>query len=388
MKTTNNYIEILKKIPLFETLNLSSLKKIQKLLRIRNFKKGKTIIREGEIGNSLFIILDGEVKVVKGRGKESVASLGIFDFFGEMSILENKPRSASVIAKKETVLLQLNRTDFEKLVSTHTRMSFEIMKTLSSRIRETDTKLIEDLKAKNKELKKTYNNLKNMQEELIKAERLSTIGKVTRGIIHDLKNPLSIIKGYIEYIKNSEEVTTSIKKVASTMISEINIVFNMIQKILEFSKGKYELEKMPVDIDKFMKETANTFQVKLQKRKIKLKYRLKACSKCEIDPQKMRRVFLNIISNANDAMENGGQLTISTSIKNKRIHIEFKDTGIGIDKKELKNIFEPFYTKGKKKGVGLGIAIAKKFVEEHKGSINVRSKKGSGTVVTVQIPIV
>ncbi|TET19218.1 MAG: cyclic nucleotide-binding domain-containing protein, partial [Candidatus Cloacimonadota bacterium] len=147
-------MQLFSNIPLFETLDAASLKEIQKLLKKEHYKKGKRIINEGELGDSLFIILEGEVEVVKGKGKNSkrVASLQAFDFFGEMSLLENKPRSASIIAKKDSLLLKLSKTNFEKLVNKFPIISFRIMKTLSARIRETDRRLIDDLKKKNKEL--------------------------------------------------------------------------------------------------------------------------------------------------------------------------------------------------------------------------------------------
>ena len=100
----------------------------------------------------------------------------------------------------------------------------------------------------------------------------------------------------------------------------------------------------------------------------------------------MRRVFINIISNASDAMQDGGSLTIESAKKDKTVRVAFTDTGIGIDSKTLKEIFEPFVSKGQKKGIGLGMSIAKRFVEDHGGSIEVKSKVGKGTTVSIKIP--
>ncbi|TES90422.1 MAG: cyclic nucleotide-binding domain-containing protein [Candidatus Cloacimonadota bacterium] len=380
-------IGLLKNIPLFATLDSPSLKKIRRVLKKETYKKGQTIIKEGEMGDSLFIIIEGEVEVLKGKAKEKVTSLRPYDFFGEMSILENKPRSASILVKKDSTLLRLYKSDFERLVNKYPNISFEIMKTLSSRIRETDLRLIKNLKKKNKELRKAYSDLKNLQKELLKTERLSTIGKVAGGIIHDLKNPLSVVKCYAEYIKNSKGVTAFLNNAASTILYEIDIILKMTREILEFSKGEYKLEKISVNVDKFVREVLLISNEELEKKNIKLHLHLNTDCKCEIDPQKMRRVFFNIISNASDAMKDGGELKISTSKNKKHVNIEFTDTGIGIDKETLKNIFEPFYSKGKKKGIGLGMSIAKRIVEHHKGTIDVKSKKGNGAVVTIHIPI-
>ncbi|OQX56026.1 MAG: hypothetical protein B5M53_03340 [Candidatus Cloacimonas sp. 4484_209] len=386
-KSSNNNIALLKNIPLFETLKYSSLKNLLNLFTKEHFRKGKKIITEDEMGNSLYIILKGEVEVVKGKPNKRVALLKPFDFFGEMSLLENKPRSASVIAKTNTELLKLSKKDFEQMVTKHPKISFEIMKTLSARIRETDLKLIEDLKNKNKELKRAYRDLKKVQKELINAEKLSTIGKIAGGIIHDLKNPLSIVKGFAEYIKQSKDVPKSIITAATTIIREINIILNMTQEVLEFSKGEYKLETIPLNIDKFITETVNVAVNEFQKKNVRLNLKLKA--KCEliIDPQKMRRVFLNIISNAYDAMKEGGTLTISAIKKPKYVQVTFQDTGCGLDKESLKNIYEPFFTKGKRKGTGLGMSIAKRIIEEHKGKISVSSRLGEGTTVVINLPI-
>jgi signal transduction histidine kinase len=380
--------ELLKKVPLFETLDTSSLKKIKKLLTTERFKKGKRIIQEGVMGDSLYIIITGEVDVVKGKGgkSEKVATLEPFDFFGEMSLLENKPRSASIIAKSSATLLRLSKNDFEELVSAHPKISFEIMKTLSARIRETDMKLIADLTKKNIELKKAYRDLKNVQDELIKAERLSTIGRVAGGIIHDLKNHLSVVKGYAEYIKHSKDATEPFVNASSTILHVINIILNMTQEILEYARGEYRLETIPLNVDTLLNEVTRLSEKELEKRDIKLHLKLNAQCECEIDPQKMRRVFVNIISNASDAMQDGGELTVETTPHNGAVRISFTDTGTGIDKETLKEIFEPFVSKGKKKGIGLGMSIAKRFVEDHGGRIEVKSKLGKGTTVSIQLP--
>lgn len=379
---------LLKNIPLFETLDDASLKKIEKLLTRKQFRKGTKIIKEGVMGDSLFIIIEGEVEVVKGRGKkaEMVATLKPFDFFGEMSLLENKPRSASIVAGRQSTLLTLSKDDFEALVSAHPKISFEIMKTLSARIRETDMKLIADLTKKNAELKKAYRDLKNVQDELIRAERLSTIGRVAGGIIHDLKNHLSVVKGYAEYIKHSSDTTEPLLNASSTILHVINIILNMTQEILEYARGEYRLETIPLNIDMLLNEVTRISVNDLENRGIKLHLKLNAQCECEIDPQKMRRVFVNIISNASDAMQDGGELTIQTLQRDGKLHISFTDTGTGIDKETLREIFEPFVSKGKKKGIGLGMSIAKRFVEDHGGHIEVKSKLGKGTTVSIYLP--
>ncbi len=387
MKKTSS---LLKKIPLFETLNASSLKKIEKLLVSEHYKKGDKIINEGVMGDSLYIIIKGEVEVLKGEGEKSerVATLKPFDFFGEMSLLENKPRSASIISAIDSTLLRLSKDDFSALVSAYPKISFEIMKTLSARIRETDMKLIADLTRKNTELKKAYSDLKSVQDELIKAERLSTIGKVAGGIIHDLKNHLSVVKGYAEYIKHSKEATESFQNAASTILHVINIIINMTQEILEYAKGESRLETIPLNINTLINEVTRLSEKQLEKRNITLTLNLQASCECEIDPQKMRRVFVNIISNASDAMQDGGKLMIKTEQKERQVNISFADTGTGIDQETLEEIFEPFVSKGKKKGIGLGMSIAKRFVEDHGGSIEVKSTVGKGTTVSIRLPVI
>lgn len=381
---------ILKNIPLFVTLDDRSLKKIEKRLVKEQFKKGKRIIEEGVMGDSLYIIIKGKVDVIKGKGKkaEKVATLKPFDFFGEMSLLENKPRSASIIAASSTTLIRLSKEEFEELVVAYPKISFEIMKTLSARIRETDMKLIADLTKKNAELKRAYRDLKSVQDELIKAERLSTIGRVAGGIIHDLKNHLSVVKGYAEYIKHSKDATEPFVNASSTILHVINIILNMTQEILEYARGEYRLETIPLNVDTLLNEVTRMSVKELESRHIKLHLKLNAQCECDIDPQKMRRVFVNIISNASDAMQDGGELTITTGPKDGTVNICFIDTGIGIDKETLKEIFEPFVSKGKKKGIGLGMSIAKRFVEDHGGRIEVKSKVGKGTTVSIHLPSV
>ena len=170
------------------------------------------------------------------------------------------------------------------------------------------------------------------------------------------------------------------------MLHVINIILNMTQEILEYARGEYRLETMPINVDTLLNEVTRLSLKELENRDIKLHLKLNAQCECEIDPQKMRRVFVNIISNASDAMQDGGELTISTLNKNKSVNISFTDTGIGIDNETLKEIFEPFVSKGKKKGIGLGMSIAKRFVEDHGGHIEVKSTVGKGTMVSIHLP--
>lgn len=233
---------------------------------------------------------------------------------------------------------------------------------------------------------------RDYERQLIKAERLSTIGKMTAQIAHEIKNPLGSISLNAELIK--EEIsqfkgasdTTEADKLLNSIMSEVDRLTRIIEGYLQFArfpKSESSLE----DINDIIEEVSNFLTLEAYTDRIVVKKDLDTnLPHVPIDRRQIKQAILNITRNAFEAMPNGGELRITTANKGKEIEIAISDTGPGIPDEELDRIFDPFYST-KDTGTGLGLSIAHQIIGEHKGKIVCNSEKGKGATFTIRLPV-
>ncbi len=224
-----------------------------------------------------------------------------------------------------------------------------------------------------------------MVKELVQGERLSAIGRMASTIIHDIKNPMSTMRIYAQVIKSKTE-NKEASDIAELMIKEVDRFVSMTQEILDFSRGVSELKLEEVELADILPTMLNFVEHDLLKRSIGIVRSFDFTGTVRLDAEKMLRVFHNIAGNAADAMPEGGTLTIRTKKADDRTLIEFTDTGVGMPEDVRSRAFEPFFTRGKKHGTGLGLPIVKKIIDDHKGSVEIDSKAGKGTTVRIFLP--
>jgi len=227
---------------------------------------------------------------------------------------------------------------------------------------------------------------KQMEEERLKLEKLATIGELATMVAHDLRNPLTSIRNASYYIKNTcpHHAKPECKAALEMFdIIEQGTLFanNIINDLLDFA-AKRPLQKEKQDINKIVDSSITISNIP-ENIKIERKFAKKAI--VTVDEKQLQRVFLNLTRNAVQAMPNGGKLTIKTSETKDHAEIEFRDTGIGIADENMTKLFTPFFTT-KAKGIGMGLAICKKIVEQHNGTIEVKNKLSQGTTFTIKLP--
>ncbi|RMH68396.1 MAG: hypothetical protein D6675_16305 [Gemmatimonadetes bacterium] len=384
----HDHLSILENIPFLQHLPIADLKRLSTLLEEKHFRAGETVFYEGSIGDALYIVKDGLLEVTKTLGNEeqSLAKIVPGEFFGEMGLLENKPRSATIRALHDSLLLRIDKSEFEHLLKDSPQLYFEVARALSGKLRETNMDLIRHLQQKNAELQKAYNDLKAAQEELVRQEKLATIGMVTSRIIHDIKNPMTSIRGFAELIAKKFPES---KAFADIIVQEVLQIVDMAQELLDYARGKESHVRMElVRIPEFIEATLKPFQQTFETCHIIPKVIYDFEGEALFDAAKIRRVLSNLIANARDAMDTGGQLTIRITRDQGYLCFEVSDTGKGIPPEIQENLFEPFITYGKSHGTGLGLAIARKVVEEdHQGKIEVESLLQQGTTFRVFLPV-
>jgi signal transduction histidine kinase len=256
-------------------------------------------------------------------------------------------------------------------------------------LREENRFLIEDLKKKNIELRHALQELQKAQNELIRAERLSTIGKMANMIVHDFKNPLTSLLGMTDLLLtcriDDEERKNQYYKIIR---KETERIIQMVHEILEYVKGEGPvLNREHQDLQKFMEEVYQEIGHYLTGSGIEVQLGNVSPGSILLDEKHFRRVLYNLATNAREAMKEGGTLTLSVAVEQDHALFRVSDTGKGIPEQLQEKIFEPFFTTGKCTGLGLGLAIVKRIVESHKGEITIESSNENGTTFCIRIPL-
>jgi two-component system NtrC family sensor kinase len=231
--------------------------------------------------------------------------------------------------------------------------------------------------------------LHNTQEQLLQSEKLAAMGRLTSQIAHELNNPLYGIMNTLELMKTEIPVGNKRRKLLEMSLSETVRVTDMLRKMLSFSKPDQE-ERAPVDINTILDEILLLYEKQLWEHSIKLVHSFADhLGQVHASKNQLRQVFLNLISNARDAMPEGGRLTVATEGDNYFVHITLSDNGMGIKKEHLDLIFETFFTTktDSVKGVGLGLSVCYGFIKDHGGDIKVDSQIGEGTTFTISLPV-
>lgn len=249
----------------------------------------------------------------------------------------------------------------------------------------TERKLAEDELRKNfEELRKTQQTLTKIQNELIRSEKLAVLGKLSGGVGHELRNPLGAIKNGAYFLNMAiENPDDEVKEVIDMINSEVNRSEDIISSLLDFARPKPPV-RAPVQIHEVIKEVLKRFPLPEH---ITFQNTINnTLPVIQADFNKLIQVFGNLVSNAYQAMPENGTLTLSTQESPGWISVSVTDTGVGISRENMKNLFEPLFTT-KTKGIGLGLVVIQTIVQSHGGKIEVMSEEGIGTTFTVLLPI-
>jgi two-component system NtrC family sensor kinase len=234
------------------------------------------------------------------------------------------------------------------------------------------------------------------EQEIMKAERLATIGRLAAGVAHEINNPISATLTYVRLLSRrleKEQFAHSkredIERYLTTMEDEITRCGTIVSNLLDFAREK-ELDFRPTDLERVIGQSLALLRDLLTGQNAEISEEIiSPLPEVIADPGQLQQVFMNIMLNAVQSMEDGGELKIRAEKEGENsVKIEFVDTGCGISESNLERIFEPFFsTKEDNKGLGLGLSIVQKIVKKHRGQIDVRSTIGKGTCVTVRLPV-
>ena len=231
--------------------------------------------------------------------------------------------------------------------------------------------------------------IKTLEEKLRQADRLAALGTLSAGLAHEIKNPLSAIKTFVQLLPQKVGNPSFMEKFNITVPREVDRINHLVEDLLELTRKRVR-SLVDLKVDSLIHQVIDLHGEELKRRQIVFQDHLnKTILLVHGDAETLYRAFSNLIINAIQAMPNGGTLSISSKLdsSSSSLEITFRDTGIGMDETTAKNIFNPFFTT-KDKGVGLGLALTRKIIEDHRGTIEVVSETGIGTTFTVLLPVV
>jgi signal transduction histidine kinase len=378
--------DFLKGVYFFRGLSDEEIERIRQVCHQAEYQPGQVIFREGDQAERFYIVLDGSVEVWKDKDLLAVHTSG--HLFGEMALIDELPRSATVVVRDRARLAHINRNDFHQIILENSRIAVSILRSVSDMVRRSNENFVQSLREHNLELEKTNRALHEAQDELLRKERLFTLGKFSSLILHDIRNPISVLRSLAEMIMLRAEDRGKVERNARKIISEADRLNQLASELLDYSRGETRLNPAIVQLGPFFHRLAEAFEERFQARNIELKLDLQFAGPVIMDENRMMRVMLNLADNAWKAMPRGGCFTIRVWKADSTLKIEAGDNGVGMRPEVQKRIFEPFWSSFDQGGTGLGMSIVKSIVEAHHGAVSFCSAPGKGTTFLISLPLI
>ena len=334
----------------------------------RSYREGERIFSDGEPVDSMYLVLAGSVRLTKKdpSGKEQLlAVVAHDDFFGEFGVLDGNPRSAGAVAAvQDTVLARMPRERVLQVFNSSGQGMLKVALQIIRKVRDTNELYV---------------------KEHVRKERMTLVGEMANTIIHDLRNPFTVIQLCTQMLR--EEIRPESLEECELIEAQLERAQSMVEELLEFARGRPTLTKRPVNVGEIFSHFESLFRDYLAKSQIALT--MKPISVVvDVDINKMIRVLQNLVNNAVDALAGkGGKISIGCEDKGNRVVITIADDGPGIPEAMHAIMFEPFATLGKKKGIGLGMAIAKSITVAHGGDLKFETRPGQGTTFFITLPV-
>ena len=395
---------LLKKIQLFSHLDDSEVYQIINSGRVCSVDSGVEIFHEGSLADSLYVIIDGSVKIFRRDQDGEEVQLNTKtagDFFGELAIIDGELRSANVATVETSEFFVLERESFLKLLTSSQKILSHILKSLTQDVRNTSEKVFREELAK-----------QNLQKEM-ELQRHRALSQMVAGVAHEINTPLGIIKTasnlisknlteiantFVSNDATSKETFEDILDAARLVEGNINRAHHLVESFKKTSVSQITGKKETVDLVKSIHDIVGLFNINARQAQlsIEIKDRLSDGNKSWVGyPGYLSQIILNLLSNISRyayPAGTGGKIDIvigSTTTQNTSVFtVDVCDFGCGIPREDLDKVFDAFFTTGRTKGgTGLGMAIVHNLATSAlKGSITIESDYGKGTRVRLVFP--
>ncbi len=354
--------------------------------RVCSYMPGVILCRENAVEDRFYMILEGEAEVTKSINNSEVRLLKTLtpgDFFGEMALIHNAPRAATVTVKTALTTLELDKASFNRALHNSSSIAMAMVSEISNRLRQTDQMAVDDLRMRASELAEAYQKL--AEQELARREFLSNVA-------HELRTPLMVASGYIQMLErgimSGDQLTSGIETIARN-VQQINALVNDILFLQEMELVLPDFQA--VDMNEIARLVVDRYSEKAQERDVKLSLEQSlGLPRVSGDFKSLERALMAIVDNAIKFSPRGGDVEIRSSSNEERVFVAVEDHGIGIPKENLPRIFDRFYHLERSGddlfgGIGLGLAITRQVIEQHQGSLDVLSEPGKGSTFTLTL---
>jgi signal transduction histidine kinase len=354
---------------------------------VRSYPANWVLCQENALEDVFYIILKGEVQVTKTINEAQVRTLNTLrtgDFFGEMALIHNAPRVATVRTIAPTSVLEINKATFDRILRQNTSVSLAMVREVSRRLRENDEMAIEDLRLKSKELAAAYQRL--AEQDYARQEFLTTIA-------HELRTPLTAVFGYLQAIQAGKMHADTYKAAVDTITRNVKDIISLVNDILFL----YELELIlldyqETDIGELVKKVVDGCKQKAKEGKVRITVDVAPdLPTVPADAKSLERVVQVLLDNSIKFSPNGGEAHVEVGYDKQFVWVRVSDTGVGIPPEAMPRLFRRFFRLDEVEGhlfsgAGLGLSIARQVVEQHGGKIDVQSQLGKGSVFTIKLP--
>ncbi|MBM3124320.1 MAG: cyclic nucleotide-binding domain-containing protein [Chloroflexi bacterium] len=355
--------------------------------RVISFSAETIVCRENALETSFYMILEGDfevTKVINNTETRLLKTLTAGDFFGEMALIHNAPRAATVTAKTPAVVLELDKDGFSRVLKTSPSMAMAMVSEISNRLRQNDQMAIEDLRLRAAELAEAYRKL--AEQELARREFLTNVA-------HELRTPLMVAGGYLHALEKGMVPADQMESIITTIKRNVDQITSLTNDILFLQEIELVIpEFQPVDMVGIAEAVIEKYQAKADARRIKMKLiHEKNLPQIHGDPQSLERAVIALLDNAIKFSKPGGEVEIQVREKDGRLILAVNDHGIGIDPQIRSRIFDRFFHLERHGdelygGLGIGLSITRQVIQQHHGTLEVQSVPEKGSIFTISLP--
>ncbi|HET9914147.1 MAG TPA: ATP-binding protein [Anaerolineales bacterium] len=354
--------------------------------QVRSYEPGAVLCQENAVEDRFYMILEGEVEVAKNiNNNESrlLKTLAPGDFFGEMALIHNAPRAATVTAKTALTTLELNKAAFDRVLHKSTSVALAMVSEISNRLRQNDQMAVDDLRMRASELAEAYQQL--AEQDLARREFLSNVA-------HELRTPLMAASGYLQMLQKGMLQGDQLQAGIETVARNVQQIVSLVNDILFLQEMDLVLpEFQAVDMNEVARIVVEKYAAVAKDRGVDLRLVPNPKLRPALgDVKSLERALTALVDNAIKFSPQGGDVIISLRDQGEKILVSVEDEGIGIARENLPRIFDRYYHLEKSgdslfSGIGLGLAITRQVIEQHQGSLNVISTPGKGSRFTLTL---